>query len=171
MKARATLCRLASVPALLQKATALLLPASVLLMTACGHYTTNKCELCPEAPELQPYLNFRVVDKTTGHDLFFGANANYKTSQLTLNHLVNGQAQPIQPIIDTAAQYFHFFVATVHNTDTITMNIATLPQDTFLFKTHSTGGCCMSTVFDAVLFDGNVVYTPSGGPNVVVIDK
>jgi hypothetical protein len=141
------------------------------LVAGCGANTSKKCFPCPEAPYLAPNINFRVLSKTTGQNLFFGSSAVYKISQLKLNHLVNGIPDSVHLTVDTADQYFHFYVATIHNTDTVTMNIAGLQQDTFLFKTTNNGGCCSFTVFNAVLFDGTVVYTPAGGPSVVVIDK
>jgi hypothetical protein len=142
-----------------------------LFIMGCGANVSKKCFPCPEAPYLAPNINFRVLSKTTGQDLFFGSGAVYKISQLKLNHLVNGIPDSVHLTVDTAGKYFHFFIATIHNTDTVIMNIAGLPQDTFLFKTTNNGGCCSITVFNSVLFDGTQVYTPAGGPNVVVIDK
>jgi hypothetical protein len=154
-----------------RKLEVLILLAACMLITGCAANSRNKCNICPAAPPIIPYLSFRVVDKTSGNDLFFGAAAVYKTSQLKLNHLVNGVADSVHVFVNSTDHDFQINVSPIHNVDTVTMNIASLPQDVFLFKTSTSTGCCPTLIFNAVLFDGNVVYTPAGGPNVVVIAK
>jgi hypothetical protein len=39
---------------------------------------------------MPPNITFRVVDKATGKDLFFGSTAQYATSQLKVHHILNG---------------------------------------------------------------------------------
>jgi len=141
-------------------------------MSACDVFdNTHKCTPCPEAPTIEPGITFSVVDKTTGNNLFFGSGAIYKQSQIKVYHLVNGQPDSIHLIPDTTVGDFRMNVPTVHSTDTVTMNIASLPQDVFLFKTTIRGGCCSTLIFDSVLYNGLTVYTPADRLVVVVIKK
>jgi hypothetical protein len=116
-------------------------------------------------------MNFRVVDESSGADLFFGSNPPYKFTDLKVFHIINGAPNALTVTVDTAAQHFNIAVAPYHATDTVTMQIAAKPQDILLFKTAQVGVCCTQLVLSSVLFDGNVVYTSSGGPGVVVLEK
>jgi hypothetical protein len=131
----------------------------------------NKCGPCPEIAEQLPNLNFRVVDKTTGNDLFFGAGAPYKISQLVMHHLVNGKPDSVFMRVDTASHSFYIFDAPNHPIDTVTMNIASLPQDIITFNTTVTGGCCPFLVLNSISYDGTVVFTNKDAPHVVVLQK
>jgi hypothetical protein len=144
-----------------------------LFATGCTSTTNsrNKCGPCPEIAEELPNLNFRVVDKTTGNDLFFGAGAPYKISQLVMHHLVNGKPDSVLTRVDTAGHSFYVFVSPNQNIDTVTMNIAGLPQDMILFNTTITGGCCPNLVLNSISYDGAVVFTNKDTPQVVVLQK
>jgi hypothetical protein len=142
-----------------------------LALAGCDPVGSKKCYPCPEAPTLEPYLAFKVVNKTTGNNIFFGSSAIYKQSQVKVYHLVNGQQDSIHLLPDTAAGSFRMNVPTIHSTDTVTMNIAALPQDTFLFKTTTIGGCCSTLVFNGVVYNGATIFNPDNGPAVVVIQK
>jgi hypothetical protein len=110
-----------------------------------------------------------VVDKTTGNNLFFGSSAIYKQSQVKVYHLVNGQQDSIHLVPDTATRSFLMQVSTVHSTDTVTMNIASLPQDVFLFKTSMVETCCPWLTLNAVVYNGLTISNPQ--TRSVVISK
>ncbi|MDR3693627.1 hypothetical protein [Mucilaginibacter sp.] len=75
----------------------MLMVASGCIILASGCTTTGssrtKCGPCPLEPIQLPHMNFRVVDKTTGNDLFFGSGAPYSsasylcTTSLTANRI------------------------------------------------------------------------------------
>jgi len=144
-----------------------------------GCYTTphsaDKCGPCPEIAEMLPFLNFQLVSKTTGNNLFYGSAAPYHLSQLSVHHIVNGKPDSAMFRADTTTQ--SFVVSVVPNQrkpvmiDTITMKIADLPTDTLLFNTGINSGCCPFLHFNSVSYDGLVVYTPAIGFKLVVLQK
>ena len=136
-----------------------------------GPNSTNKCGPCPMYAQIEPNINFRVVDKTTNQDLFFGAGAPYKISQLVMHHILNGIADSVFLRVDSVNHSFNIFVPPAHRTDTLTMNIANKPQDILLFNTSMIGDCCPRLVLSSVSFDGNVVYVTMDGSKVVVLAK
>lgn len=142
-----------------------------LFISSCDSKHSSDCFVCPEAPTVNPNINIRIVDKVSGQDLFFGSQAPYKIAQLKLYHLVNGNPDTVLMRVDTINHYFNINIAPVHNVDTVTMQIANKTLDIFLFKTTIIGKCCSRLVFNSVLYNGNVVYTPANGPNVVVLTK
>jgi hypothetical protein len=142
-----------------------------LALASCDPVGSKKCYPCPEAPTLEPYLTFKVVGTTSGNNLFFGSAAVYKQSQVKVYHLVNGQQDSIHLTPDTAAGSFRMNVPTQHSTDTVTMNIASLQQDVFLFKTTTSSGCCSTQTYNGVVYNGVMIFDPSKGPAVVVISK
>jgi hypothetical protein len=121
--------------------------------------------------EMLPNINFRVIDKTTNQDLFFGAGAPYKISRLVMHHIINGIADSVILRVDSVNHSFNVFVPPAHRTDTVTMNIANKPQDILLFNTAMIGDCCPRLVLSSVSFDGNIVYVTMDGSKVVVLAK
>ena len=134
--------------------------------------SANKCGPCPlYFAEVLPNLGFRVFDKATGKNLFFGPGAPYKPSQLVMMQLVNGKPDSARLFADTANQSFRVYVVPNHTVDTVTMNIANKPQDALLFKTGTTEGCCPQLELVSVTYDGTVVYTTPDGPKIVSLSK
>jgi hypothetical protein len=147
------------------------LAAIVTLTPGCTHKSNQACGLCPAAPPAVPYIYFKVMSKTTGNNLFYGSPAQYKTTQLAMHHIVNGKIDTVSFFADTTRQGFEVIVAPVHASDTVTMNIASLPQDTFIFHTGTTETCCPSLVINYVTWDGTIVYHQEDGNKVVVLQK
>ncbi|HEY8780467.1 MAG TPA: hypothetical protein VIM16_02540 [Mucilaginibacter sp.] len=143
------------------------------LFTSCSQQgmDRNKCGPCPLYLQIEPNLSFRVVDKATGQDLFFSSPAPYTVAQLKIRHLENGKPDTVFLRIDSLDHYFNILIPTIHNVDTVTMQIATKPQDTLLFETAIVGKCCPRLVLNSVLYDGTVVYTSSNNANVAVLSK
>jgi len=143
------------------------------LITSCryGPNPGQKCGPCPLYAEMLPNISFRLVDKTSNQDLFFGPGAPYKFSQLVMWHIVNGKPDSANLRIDTINHFFNVFVPPSHMVDTVTMKVANKPTDTLLFHTGSTGGCCPRLLLLSVSFDGNTVYTTMDGNKVVVLQE
>lgn len=144
----------------------------ITLITGCGSKNTaTKCGPCPLFALALPNINFKVVDKTTGQDLFFGASAPYKYKQLVMHHIINGKADTAYLHIDTLNRYFNIFVDPGHLVDTVTLNVADKPQDKLLFFTAFTGGCCSYMYLNSVTYNGQVVFNKGDGAKVVVLAK
>jgi len=118
-----------------------------------------------------PNLSFRVVDKTTGQNLFFGSAPAYKISQLKMRLLVNGTADSAILRVDSANQSFNIAVIPNHATDTVTMQVAGLPQDMLLFNIATVGQCCPRQILNSVLYNGATVYTAANGPAIATLAK
>jgi len=143
----------------------------VILAPGCSHKSNQACGPCPEEPVAPLHLYFQFVSKTTGNNFFYGTSAQYKTTQLAMHHLINGKADTVTFNADTAKQGFEVFLTPAHRSDTVTMNIASLPQDNFIFQTGTTETCCPSLVINYVLYDGTIVYNQQDGNKVVVLQK
>ncbi|HZY38170.1 MAG TPA: hypothetical protein VFE53_16050 [Mucilaginibacter sp.] len=147
-----------------------------LLSQGCTTTTSiNKCGPCPEIAEILPNLNFQLVSKTTGNNLFYGSAAPYQLNQLSMHHILNGKADSAYFRADTATQSFVVFVVPTQRKalmiDTVTMKIANLPADTLLFRTGVTSGCCPFLLLNSVSYDGTVVYNHGDGNKLVVLQK
>jgi hypothetical protein len=145
----------------------------VAFVAGCDPHNTSgtKCYPCPEAPVREPYIDVRFVDKTTGTDLFFGNHPAYTLSQLKVYHIENGIADSVHLGIDTTDHFFDIAIPTIHNTDTVTLQISGKPQDQLLFKTTTSGSCCISFTFEGVVHNGTLVFDPAKGPDVVVLQE
>ena len=146
----------------------------VLFLISCDKKSSKIiCTVCPEYAVASPNINFKVVNKTTGQDLFFDQNSPYKPSQIKIFHIINGKPDSVSFIFyaDTVAHDFFLGVGTVHRTDTITMKIADLSSDTFLFNTETVGVCCPQLELASALFDGAIIYTSTNGPKVITLTK
>jgi len=139
--------------------------------SACTSNSTNKCGPCPLIAVVLPNLNFRIVDKTTGEDLFFAASPKYKIGQLKFRHIINGKPDSVFLRVDSAGKKFNIFMPPSGPVDTVTMQVADKPQDLLLFKTGKTPGCCSFLVLNSVTYNGNVVYTRASGPDVAILTK
>jgi len=131
---------------------------------------TIPCGACPLYLVRQG-ITVKIVDKTTGDDLFFGNGAPYKTSQLKLYQLINGKPDSIFADVDTGARDFFIGVNPVNNAETINMQIANLSEDNLVIQTSLSGPCCPQLVINSVFFDGTLVYSKSNGPQVIVLKK
>lgn len=145
--------------------------AILILAPGCSHKSNQACGACFMALQAPLHMYFQVVSKTTGDNLFYGASAQYTTSQLAMHHIVNGKTDTITFNADANRQGFEVLLTPVHATDTVTMNIAGLPQDTFIFHTGNTETCCPTPVINYVTYDGTIVYYQQDGNKVVVLPK
>jgi len=142
-----------------------------MLTMGCTSNSTNKCGPCPLIAAVLPNLNFRIVDKTTGEDLFFASTPKYKIGQLKLRHIINGKPDSVFLRVDSAGKKFNIFVSPSGPIDTVTMQVADKPQDLLLFKTGKTPGCCSFLLLNSVTYNGNIVYTRENGPDVAILTK
>lgn len=140
-----------------------------LLTTSCK--SQINCPPCPAIISINPNMNFKVVDKSSNKDLFFGSNAPYSVKQISLHHIINGRADTAFLRIDTLNHYFNVNIPTVHTIDTVTLQIPGQRPDILLFNTSITGKCCPIKVLTAVSYNGSIVYTANDGGNIVVLSK
>ena len=154
--------------------TLLLIPALlVMATTSCRKTKTVQCTVVPVALVV-PEMNFRVVDKTTGNDLFFGSTAIYKTNQLKVAQIINGNADSTVLFVDSLQKLFIIRLPRAQPVNNLTMRVANLPQDNLVFNVSATGGGPCSAeepVLNNVLYNGVSVFTAANGPAIVVLKK
>ena len=153
--------------------TGIICIVAMLIITAgCTSSSMKKCLPAPVALQAPPNLTFRVIDKASGQDLFFGAAAKYEPSQLKVKHLLNGNLDTAFLHIDATNKLFN--VAITSNTsltDTVLMNIADQPRDTILFRKSVTTGCYQTNYVSSITFDGKVVFPYSGPEAAATLTK
>jgi hypothetical protein len=149
----------------------ILVALSFFIVVSCNKKSniTIPCGACPLDLVALPNINFRVVDKVTSQDLFFGSAAPYKINQLVIHQVVNGVQDTVFLRVDTVNHIFNIAVAPNHPVDTVTMQVANKPQDILLFETATVDKCCPRLVLNSVLFNGATVYTMANGPSIVVL--
>jgi len=138
---------------------------------ACKKKQELVCGACPALYLPIQGITVKIVDKTTGDDLFFGNGAPYKISQLKLYQLVDGKPDSIFADVDSTERDFFIGVNLLHNTDTVNMQIANLSQDNLIINTSLSGPCCPIQVISSVFFDGTAVYRTSNQSQVIVLKK
>ena len=129
------------------------------------------CGPCPALVTLIPHIRFRVVDKMTGLDLFFGISAKYKPTQIQTFHYNNGRLDTLYLGVDTTWHTFFLGIVPIHHQDTVSIQIANLSKDSFLFNTKTVDLCCPNLILDSVTFNNSLIYTKAKGPDVVVLFK
>jgi hypothetical protein len=139
------------------------------LLGSCN--SQKNCPLCPASPTVNPDFNFKIIDKTTNEDLFFGSSAMYDLNQIKFKHLINGKPDTTYLRIDTLNHSFNLDVPTIHSVDTVTMQITNLPTDILLFNTETPGKCCPITTLVSILFNGVVVYNKSDGDKIALLKQ
>src|SRR5882724_6688317 len=135
------------------------------LLESCN--SQANCTPCPARPDANPNINFRVIDKVTNANLFFGSQAKYTVAQLKIHHIINGKPDTAYLRIDSVNKCFNLNIPTVHSTDTVTFQIVNQPVDTFLFNTSAPDRCCGFIKLNSVLFDGTTIYTSADGTKIM----
>jgi len=141
------------------------------IAVGCTSNTINKCGPCPLYAIVLPHINFRIVDKTTGDDLFFAAVPKYKISQLKFHSIINGKPDTAFLSVDSLDKKFTIFITNKGPVDTVTMQVADKPQDILLFTAGKTAGCCSVPFLSSVVYNGTTVFTHENGPGIVILTK
>jgi len=141
-----------------------------LVWASCKTNTTSKCGPCPLYAQLAPFINVRVVDKTTGADLFLSPNSPYKFSDLKVSSSVDGNNVSLYVDSTQADNRFVRILAT--STQTFTLKLATLSADSIriVLKTDSPK-CCPITKISSILLDTAPVCNPCSYNQTITIKK
>src|SRR3569833_4422230 len=91
---------------------------------SCKTNTASKCGPCPLIAQFAPFINVRIVDKTSGADLFLSPTSPYKLSDLKINSSVDGEN--INVFVDSIAKDNRFVKILATTTQTFTIKLATL---------------------------------------------
>ena len=145
----------------------------LLLLTLTGvscHNGTEKCGACPlYLTAVNMLMKVKIVDKTTGADLFLSPNSPYKPSDLTVTSST-----------DTG---FHFRVDTTDTNNrylglpdfgsvTYTLKLANLSTDQIKVVVGlSSQKCCATTQVKSIMVNDSLVCKPCSAQQEVTIKK
>jgi hypothetical protein len=136
---------------------------------ACKKHTDGECLALPMALQILS-ANVRIVDKTTGADLFLSPTSPYKLSDLTVTSSVTGSNVTL--LVDSAQKDKRYVMIIGNETQTYILKLATLPADTVHMDVSVTQGKCYSTSsVSAITLNGKAVCAPCSFSNIVTISK
>ncbi|MGZ3945250.1 MAG: hypothetical protein ACXVJB_09920, partial [Mucilaginibacter sp.] len=151
------------------KALFILMLGGMTLMS-CKTNVTSKCGPCPLIAFFAPTINVRIVDKTTGADLFLSPNSTYKLSDLKVSSSVDGDN--INVIVDSTDKANRFVRILATATQTFTIKLASLSADNVrvVLKTDSPK-CCPTIKVSSITLNTTSVCGPCSNNEPVVIQK
>ncbi|MEN0056890.1 MAG: hypothetical protein AAGC65_24640 [Mucilaginibacter sp.] len=150
--------------------------AGLLLMLTCISCSKKEKATCLLAPYalILPSFDFKVVDKTTGTDLFFSAQPTYTLSDIKVvfkntSNKVDSLAPPMK-INDGAGNRFHYIIPGNRTTDTCFIKIKNLKTDTVISTIGSIKGECAPIVTIKIQVNQEAPMKYSNG-DVITIRK
>jgi hypothetical protein len=145
-----------------------------ILILACSGWSacqkqSQECLALPVALEILS-ANVRIVDKTTGADLFLSPTSPYKPSDLKVTSSVSGSN--VQLWVDSTQKDKRFVRIIGFETQTFILKLASLPADTVQMDVSVTQGRCFSTSsVSAIFLNGKGVCAPCSFTDIVTISK
>jgi hypothetical protein len=137
--------------------------------SACNKRNDTPCLALPMALQILS-ANVRIVDKTTGADLFLSPSSPYKLSDLTVTSSLTGNNVTLW--VDSAQKDKRFVVITGRETQNYILKLAALPADTIHMDVSVTQGRCFSTSsVSSITLNGKAVCAPCNFSNIVTISK
>ena len=147
----------------------------LLLLLACSGWSAckkNNDTQCPVFPVALQLLsaNVRIVDKTTGADLFLTPSSPYKFSDLSVTSSLTGNN--ISMVVDSAQKDKRFVLILGHETQDFILKLAALPADTVHMEVSVTQGkCYSSSKVSAITLNRKAVCAPCSFSDIVTIRK
>jgi hypothetical protein len=136
--------------------------------SACQKNNDGQCLALPLAMQILS-ANVRIIDKTTGADLFLSPTSPYKPSDLTVTSSVPGN---VNLWVDSAQKDKRFVVIEGYETQTFILKLAALPADTVHMEVLVTQERCYSTTsVSAITLNGKSVCAPCSFSDIVTISK
>jgi len=151
------------------KALFILMLGGMMIMS-CKTNVTSKCGPCPLIAFFAPTINVRIVDKTSGADLFLSPNSPYKLSDLKVSSSVDGDN--INVMVDSTDKANRFVKILATTTQTFTIKLASLSADNVrvVLKTDSPK-CCPTIKVSSVTLNTTSVCAPCSNSEAVTITK
>jgi len=137
---------------------------------SCKTNPTSKCGPCPLIAYFAPSISVRIVDKTTGADLFLSPNSRYKLSDLKVSSSVDGTG--INVFVDSTQKDNRFVKILATTTQTFTIKLASLSSDDIhvVLKTDSPK-CCPISKVSSIMLNTTLICAPCGYSQAVTISK
>jgi hypothetical protein len=137
--------------------------------SACKKHNDTQCLAMPMAP-IMLSANVRIVDKTTGADLFLSPTSPYKLSDLSVSTSLPNAT--VNLWVDSVHKDKRFVVLHGFETQTWIVKLAALPADTVHMDVSVTQGRCYSTsAVSKITLNGKAVCAPCSFSDIVTISK
>jgi hypothetical protein len=151
------------------KAIFMLMLGGMLIMS-CKTTVTSKCGPCPLFAFFAPAIDVRIVDKSSGADLFLSPNSPYKLSDLKVSSSVDGDN--INVVVDSTDKANRFVKILATSTQTFTIKLASLSADNVrvVLKTDSPK-CCPTIKVSSITLNTTSVCRPCDNSEAVTIVK
>lgn len=139
-------------------------------IASCKNSSSSKCGPCPEYAQVAPVVRVKIVDKTTGGDLFLSPNSPYKYSDLKITTSLPGQ--DVYASVDSTEKDNRSVRIIATATQTFTLQLASLPPDkiTYMAKLDSPA-CCPQLKVNKILLNDSVICAPCTYDETVTIKK
>ena len=130
----------------------------------------NKCGACPAYAEVAPYIAIRIIDKSTGADLFLSPNSPYKLSNLAIKSSINGTS--VLPVVDSTQKDNRFIRVLSPESQTFTFKLAALAADSITVTTERDSPvCCPRLQIKRITLDNALVCSPCAFSQLITIKK
>ena len=145
-----------------------------ILILACSLYSAcdkqnEQCQALPMALQILS-ANVRIVDKTTGADLFLSPTSPYKLSDLSVTSSVAGSNVTL--LVDSSQKDKRLVRIIGNETQTFILKLAALPPDTVHMDVSVTQGRCYSTSqVSTITLNKKGVCAPCSFSDMVTISK
>ena len=140
----------------------------LLAFVSCKHTEASKCGPCPAFALAAPIIGVRIVDKTSGADLFLSPDSPYKLSDLK----VTGSADGNDLVVDVdSTDKANRFVKIIVSPQTFKLKLGDLAVDSIrvVMKIDSPKCCSIPKIHEVDL--NNTVVCSACGYNPMVIIK
>lgn len=147
------------------------LAASAMLWGACKNSpASSKCGVCPALAIVAPTIGVRIVDKTSGADLFLSPGSPYKSDDLKVSSSADGSNVAFSIDSTDKANRFVRIIAT--STQTFKLTLGSLPTDSIRVTLKlDSPKCCSIPKIHEVALNNAVVCSACGYNPLVVIRK
>jgi len=151
----------------------LILAFAVTLFASCHNShsggITDKCGPCPLYAEILPTIGVKIVDKTTGADLFLSATSPYKLSDLKVT---SSLPDSVHFWVDSLGAGDRFVRIPSPETQTFTLKLGTLSPDSIkVVLARDSPSCCPRTRIKSITLDNVQQCAPCGLAQMVTIKK
>ncbi|WP_426670535.1 hypothetical protein ACPPVU_04660 [Mucilaginibacter sp. McL0603] len=130
---------------------------------------TSKCGPCPMYLEILPTIGVKIVDKTTGADLFLSPTSPYKLSDLKVTSSVNDS---VRFVVDSLGTGNRFVRVPSPETQTFTIKLAALSADSIrVVLARDSPVCCPRTRIKSITLNNVQQCSPCSLAQLVTIKK
>lgn len=119
---------------------------------------------CTEIARI-PFVPVKILDKTTGNNLIFGANAKFKVNQIQVISSQNG----LGPFVDSINGAVELIGGGYQTPETVSLTLPGYSTDNFIITTASDGNPCPQPLISQVVLNGKTLCNPCSNYTVTLL--